>query len=193
MRDASTFPRNRDRLLEGDAAATFLAVIVAHPRVRRRVSTEHFSVDGTLIEARASMKSFKPKQDGETPPDDGAPPPGAGRNTEVDFRGERRTNGTHASTADPDARLFRESRGAGAVLCFMGHALMENRSGLVLDAELTRATGTAERLAALAVLEGVARDTGRRSAIGADKGYDTPREVRVSKPAGTVARTRQKS
>jgi hypothetical protein len=141
--------------------------------VRRLTSTDHFSVDGTLIEAWASMKSFKPKVEGEDPPEDGAPPSRAGRNAEVDFRGERRTNETHASTTDPDARLFRKSRGTGAVLCFMGHALMENRSGLVVDAELTRATGTAERLAALAMLEGVARDPGRRITIGADKGYDT--------------------
>ncbi len=171
--DASTFSKNRDRLLEGDAAAAFLAAIVAHPKVQRLVSTEHFSVDGTLVEAWASMKSFKPKLDEGERPDDGAPPPGAGRNAEVDFRGERRTNETHASTTDPDARLFRKSRGTGAVLCFMGHALMENRNGLVVDAELTRATGTAERVAALAMLEGVARDIGRRVTIGADKGYDT--------------------
>jgi len=171
--DASTFSKNRDRLLEGDTAAAFLAAIVAHPKVRRLVSTEHFSVDGTLIEAWASMKSFKPKVEGEDPPDDGAPPAGAGRNAEVDFRGERRTNETHASTTDPDARLFRKSRGTGAVLCFMGHALMENRNGLVVDAELTRATGTAERFAALAMLEGVACETGRRVTIGADKSYDT--------------------
>ncbi len=175
--DASAFSKNRDRLLAGDAAAALLAAIVAHPKVRRLTSTDHFSVDGTLIEAWASMKSFKPKVEGEDPPEDGAPPPGGlsggGRNAEADFRGERRTNETHASSTDPDARLFRKSRGTGAVLCFMGHALMENRSGLVADAELTRATGTAERLAALAMLEGVARDTGRRGTIGADKGYDT--------------------
>ena len=172
--DASTFSKNRDRLLAGDAAAAFLAAIVAHPKVRRLVSTEHFSVDGTLVEAWASMKSFRPKAEGEDPPDDGAPPEGGhGRNAEVDFRGERRSNETHASTTDPDARLFRKSRGTGAVLCFMGHALMENRSGLVVDAELTRAAGTAERLAALAMLEGVAHETGRRVTIGADKGYDT--------------------
>jgi hypothetical protein len=174
--DASTFSKNRDRLLAGEAAAAFLAAIVAHPKVRRLVSTDHFSVDGTLVEAWASMKSFRPKGDGEEPADDGpgngAPPSGAGRNAEVDFRGERRSNETHASTTDPDARLFRKSRGTGAVLCFMGHALMENRSGLIVDAELTRATGTAERHAALAMLEGVARETGRRVTIGADKGYD---------------------
>jgi transposase len=184
--DASTFSKNRDRLLAGDAAAAFLAAIVAHPTVRRLVSTDHFSVDGTLIEAWASMKSFRPKHEGGGPPDDGAPPEGGqGRNAEVDFRGERRSNGRHwsaigpsdngdhASATDPDARLFRKSRGTGAVLCFMGHALMENRSGLVIDAELTRSTGTAERLAALAMIEGVARETGRRVTVGADKGYDT--------------------
>jgi transposase len=173
--DASTFSKNRDRLLAGDAAAAFLVAIVAHPKVRRLVSTEHFSVDGTLIEAWASMKSFRPKTEAGAPPDDGAPPSGdgGGRNAEVNFRGERRTNDTHASTTDPDARLFRKSRGTGAVLCFIGHALMENRSGLVVDAELTRAAGTAERLAALAMLEGAARETGRRVTLGADKGYDT--------------------
>jgi transposase len=172
--DASTFSKNRDRLLAGDAAAAFLAAIVAHPKVRRLISTEHFSVDGTLVEAWASMRSFRPKAEGEDPPDDGTPPDGGrGRNAEVDFRAERRSNETHASTTDPDARLFRKSRGTGAVLCFMGHALMENRSGLVVDAELTRAAGTAERLAALAMLQGAARETGRRVTIGADKGYDT--------------------
>lgn len=109
----------------------------------------------------------------------------------MNFRGERRTNETHASTTDPDARLFRKSLGTGAVLCFMGHALMENRNGLVVDAELTRATGTAERLAALAMLEGVARETGRRVTIGADKGYDTAdfvMEVRELNAVPHVAR-----
>jgi transposase len=147
--DASTFSKNRDRLLAGDAAAAFLAAIVAHPKVRRLISTEHFSVDGTLVEAWASMRSFRPKAEGEDPPDDGTPPDGGrGRNAEVDFRAERRSNETHASTTDPDARLFRKSRGTGAVLCFMGHA-------------------------ALAMLQGAARETGRRVTIGADKGYDT--------------------
>jgi transposase len=190
--DASTFSKNRDRLLEGDAAAAFLAAILANPKVRRLVSTEHFSVDGTLIEAWASMKSFRPKTE-EDSSDDGAPLPGDGasRNAEVNFRGERRTNETHASTTDPDARLFRKSRGTGAVLCFMGHALMENRNGLVVDAELTRATGTAERLAALAMLEGVARETGRRVTIGADKGYDTAEFVMVVRELNAVPHVAQ--
>lgn len=174
--DASTFSKNRDRLLEGDAAAAFLAAIVAHPRVRRLISGEHFSVDGTLIEAWASMKSVKPKEAApaeDAPPDDeAAPPPPGGRNAETDFRSQRRTNETHASTTDPDARLFRKSRGTGAILGFMGHALMENRNGLVVDARLTRATGTAEREAALDMLK--SRAGGRRMTLGADKGYDAP-------------------
>jgi len=176
--DASSFSKNRDRLLEGEAAAAFLAAIVAHPKVRRLTSSDHFSVDGTLIEAWASMKSVKPKDAGDglaDPPDDASPPPDGdnrGRNAEVDFRGQRRTNETHASTTDPDARLYRKSPGVGAALCFMGHALMENRNGLIVDAELTRATGTAERVAALAMLEGVARDAGRRVTLAADRAYD---------------------
>jgi transposase len=114
--DASSFSKNRERLLAGDAAAAFLAAIVAHPKVRRLVSTDHFSVDGTLIEAWASMTRFRPQAAGEDPPDGGAPPEGGqGRNAEVDFRGERRSNETHASTTDPDARLFRKSRGTTAL------------------------------------------------------------------------------
>lgn len=175
--DASSFAKNRDRLLEGEAAAAFLTAIMAHPRVRRLTSSDHFSVDGTLIEAWASMKSVKPKaRAGEpaAPPDDTPPSDGAHRrrNAAVDFRHQRRTNDTHASTTDPDARLYRKSRGVGAALCFMGHALMENRNGLIVDAELTRATGTAERVAALAMLEGVARDGGPRVTLGADRAYD---------------------
>jgi transposase len=196
--DASTFSKNRDRLLAGDAAAGLLAAIVAHPKVRRLTSSEHFSVDGTLVEAWASMKSFKPKEPAAgagDPPSDGsgggdAPPPSGGRNAEVDFRGEKRTNDTHASTTDPDARLFRKSRGAGAVLCFMGHALMENRSGLVIDAELTRATGTAERVAAVAMLEGVARRTGRIT-VGADKGYDAAEFVMEARELGVTPHVAQ--
>jgi transposase len=191
--DASTFSKNRDRLLAGDAAAGLLAAIVAHPKVRRLTSSEHVSVDGTLVEARASMKGFKPREPaagaGDASPDDpggdDAPPPSGGRNAEVDFRGEKRTNDTHASTTDPDARLFRKSRGAGAVLCSMGHALMENRSGLVVDAEPTRATGTAERVAAVAMLEGVDRGTGRIT-VGADKGYDAAEFVMEARGLGVT-------
>src|SRR5215207_1474125 len=142
--DHSTFSKNRDRLLDGDVAAKFLSAVLARPRVKRLLSSDHFSVDGTLIEAWAAMKSFKPK-DGS-----GEPPP-SGRNAEVSFRGEKRSNETHASSTDSDARLYRKGNGKEAKLCFMGHALMENRSGLVLGACLTRADGQAERVAALAL------------------------------------------
>jgi transposase len=163
--DHSTFSKNRDRLLEGDIAAKFLASVLAQPRVKRLLSTEHFSVDGTLIEAWASMKSFRPK-DGS-----GEPPFGGGRNAEADFRGKTRSNETHASTTDPDARLYRKGAGKEAKLCFMGHALMENRSGLLVGACLTRADGHAERVAALALIEAHA-DRPRPITLGADKGYD---------------------
>jgi len=163
--DHSTFSKNRDRLLEGDIAAKFLSAVLGQPRVKRLLSTEHFSVDGTLIEAWASMKSFRPKDSSDEPPSDG------GRNAEVNFRGEVRSNATHASTTDPDARLYRKGAGKEAKLCFMGHALMENRSGLLVGACLTRADGHAERVAALAMIEPHA-DRPRPITLGTDKGYD---------------------
>jgi transposase len=141
--DHSVFSKNRDRLLEGDIAAKFLAAVLAQPRVKKLLSSEHFSVDGTLIEAWASMKSFRPKDGSDEPP-------GGGRNAEADFHGRKRSNETHASTTDPDARLYRKGKGKEAKLCFIGHGLMENRSGLIVDACLTRADGHAERVAALA-------------------------------------------
>ncbi len=137
--DPTTFSKNRDRLLEGDVARKFLAAIVAHPKVKRLLSTEHFSVDGTLIEAWASMKSFRPK-------DGSGDPPGPGRNSERDFHGEEPSNATHQSTTDPDARLYRKGAGREARLCFMGHALMENRNGLVVDGCLTPAAPPAARV-----------------------------------------------
>jgi transposase len=164
--DHSTFSKNRDRLLEGEIAARFLGAVLAQPRVKRLLSSEHFSVDGTLIEAWASMKSFRPKE----PPDAGSTPAG-GRNAPADFRGEKRSNQTHRSTTDPDARLYRKGPGMEAKLCFIGHGLMENRSGLIVDARLTRVSGHAERLAALDMIEGVA-DRPRAITLGADKGYD---------------------
>lgn len=162
--DQTTFGKNRDRLLAGDVAHKFLAGVLAHPKVKRLLSTDHFSVDGTLIEAWASMKSFRPK-------DGSGGPPAAGRNGEADFHGQSRTNDTHASTTDPDARLYRKGPGQEARLCFMGHALMENRHGLVVDACLTRADGHAERIAALHMIEPRAERPGRVT-LGADKGYD---------------------
>jgi hypothetical protein len=157
------FSKNRDRLLEGDIAQRFLAAVTGHAKVRGLLSDEHFSVDGTLIEAWASVKSFRPKEE-----DDG--PSGPGRNAERDFHGERRSNETHASTTDPDARLYRKGPGKEAKLAHMGHLLMENRSGLVVAARMTPATGRAEREAAIAMVEAV---PGRhRITLGADKGYD---------------------
>lgn len=165
--DHSTFSKNRDRLLEGDIAAKFLDAVLAQPRVKRLLSCDHFSVDGTLIEAWASMKSVKPKDGSDIPPAEGG-----GRNAEADFHGQKRTNDTHASTTDPEARLYRKGKGKEAKLCFMGHGLMENRHGLLVDACLTLADGHAERVAALHMIEPLA-DRPRRITLGADKAYDT--------------------
>jgi transposase len=164
--DHSVFSKNRDRLLEGDIAAKFLAAVLAHPRVKRLLSSDHFSVDGTLVEAWASMKSVRPKDGSDNPP-----PEGGGRNAEADFHGQKRSNETHASTTDPDARLYRKGRGKEAKLCFMGHGLMENRHGLLVDARLTFADGHAERVAALHMIEPHA-DRPRAITLGADKAYD---------------------
>ena len=147
-------------------AARFLATLLARPRVKRLLSSEHFSVDGTMIQAWSSMKSVKPIDD-----HDDLPPSSGGRNAEADFRGETRTNATHASTTDPEAKLYRKGPGMEARLAFLGHALMENRHGLVVDACLTQASGHAERLAALAMIERRA-DVPRALTLGADKGYD---------------------
>ena len=165
--DHSTFSKNRDRLLDGDVAARFLSAILAQPRVRRLLSSDHFSVDGTLVEAWASMKSFRSKDEPDRP--DGGD---GGRNPTIDFRAEKRSNATHASTTDPDAMLYRKGSGMEARLCFIGHGLMENRSGLLVDARLTRVSGHAERLAALEMIEPHA-DRSRTITLGADRGYDT--------------------
>jgi transposase len=164
--DHSTFSKNRDRLLDGEIAAKFLNAVLAQPKVKRLLSSEHFSVDGTLIEAWASIKSFKPKE----PPDGGAPT-GGGRNAPTDFKGQKRSNETHRSTTDPDALLYRKGPGMEAKLCFIGHGLMENRSGFLVDARLTRVSGHAERLAALDMIQHFA-DRPRAITLGADKGYD---------------------
>ena len=173
--DHSVFSKNRDRLLEGEIAAKFLAAVLAQPRVKKLLSTDHFSVDGTLIEAWASMKSVKPKEgSGEDRKEGSGEPPagGGGRNAEVDFHGQRRSNDTHASTTDPDARLYRKGQGKEAKLCFMGHGLMENRNGLLVDACLTLADGHGERVAALHLIEPRA-ERPRAITLGADKAYDT--------------------
>ncbi|CAJ0855759.1 hypothetical protein AMST5_04209 [freshwater sediment metagenome] len=172
--DHSVFSKNRDRLLDGDVAAKFLAAVLAQPRVKRLLSNDHFSVDGTLIEAWASMKSFTLKGADESPENKMDDPPSGGgrsRNREAHFHGEKRSNDTHASTSDPDARLYRKGAGKEAKLCFIGHALMENRSALFVDACLTKADGHAERVAALHMIEPRA-DRPRRITLAADKGYD---------------------
>jgi transposase len=166
--DPTTFTKNRDRLLEAEIADRFFAAVVRQAQLRRYISSEHFSVDGTLLEAWASHKSFKPK-DG---PNVGGPAARAGRNIEADFHGHKRSNQTHCSTTDPEALLARKSNAAAAKLCFAGHFLMENRNALIVDAELTQADGYAERATAIEMLARLPRRRRRRT-VAADKAYDT--------------------
>ena len=205
----TVFSKNRDRLLTTGIARKLMAAILAHEKVAPLLSDDHFSVDGTLVEAWASFKSFKPKPVSISPPpsDDPPPPPNTensngtdrtdiadgagdmtqttpstastapasdviGRNVERDFRGHAWSNATHASITDPDARLFRKGKGKSAQLCFMGHALMENRNGFAVEAEMTHADGYGERTAALAMLHRVDPGSTRQLTLGADKGYD---------------------
>ena len=181
----TVFTKNRDRLMTTDMSRKVMSAILAHREIAPLLSDEHFSVDGTLIKAWASMKSFQPKVEGALPHDEGPDDPSAheatpddqpahhrtetepmphpsrrNRNTEVDFKGEKRSNATHASTTDPEARLYKKSAGTGAVLCFMGHALMENRHGLIVQGDLTQADGHAERRAALDPRHGPRTDGG---------------------------------
>jgi len=165
--DASSFAKNRERFLAMEAATRFLAGVVAHPEVRRQMSRDHFSVDGTLIDAWASMKSFRPK-DGDHNDEGGGE--AGGRNAERDFRGETRSNESHASTTDPDARLYRKAAGQPSRLCFIGTALMENRNGLVVDGRLTRASGVSECLAGIDLADQHVRPGGT---LAGDKGFDT--------------------
>lgn len=164
--DHSVFSKNRDRLLDAEVAAKFMGAVLNHPKVKRFLSDEHFSVDGTLIEAWASLKSFRAKDGSDEPP---AP----GRNGERQFHGEKRKNDTHASTTDPDAKLYRKSNHAAAKLSYIGHALAENRHGLIVQADATSATSRAEREAALEMIERHDPGSERRLTLGADKGYDT--------------------
>ena len=163
--DHSSFTTNRDRLLAGEIAAKFLRAVLAQPRVKRLISSDHFSVDGTLIEAWASTKSFRKIDGGDNDPD------GPGRNAERGFHKEKRSNATHRSTTDPEARLYKKGDGRPARLCYMGHALMENRNGLAVDGGVTLATGTAEREATLQMLDR-RPNRRRRITLGADKAYD---------------------
>ena len=168
--DHSTYSKNRDRLIEHEVVRELFERVLDQARAKHLLSSEHFSVDGTLIRAWASHKSFVPK--------DGPPPPSSGprSNPEVDFKGQKRTRDTHQSKSDPDALLFRKSKQEGSIPCYMGHVLTENRNGLVVDTRLTQATGTAEREAALEMLCDLGGNT--RKTLGADKHYDTEEFVR---------------
>ena len=176
--DASTFSKNKARLLEHEVARRFFEAVLAAAQRRRLLSADQFTADGTLLEAWAALKSVQPRDGG------GGPPEAGGRNPSVDFHGEQRVNATHASTTDPEARLARKGTGKEARLCFAGHVLMENRSGLVVDVLVTEATGTAERDAAVEMLDHLPGQ--RRVTLGADKGYDARdfiaacREMRVT-------------
>ncbi|MCB1507196.1 MAG: IS5 family transposase [Hyphomicrobiaceae bacterium] len=204
----TVFTKNRDRLLNADIARKLMSAILVHERVAPLLSDDHFSVDGTLIEAWASFKSFKPKAGcGRGDPPNAPPPPdagnssgmgtteatakaytaeaankmtvadmtamnGIGRNVERDWRGQTWSNATHASITDPDARLYRKAKGRPAQLCYMGHAITENRNGFVVETTLTYADGTAERRAAITMLDALDPGSTRRITLGADKGYD---------------------
>lgn len=167
--DPTSFTKNRNRLLEADIADQFFAAVVKQATLRRYVSSEHFSVDGTLLEAWASHKSFKPKDD---EPGAGGPAARKGRNIEADFHGQKRSNQTHRSTTDPEALLARKSNAAPAKLSYAGHLLMENRNALIVDAELTAADGYAERATAIELLARLPKRARRRT-VAADKAYDT--------------------
>jgi transposase len=163
--DATVFSKNRDRLLEADVAKLFLQQVVEQAQARDFTSDEHFTVDGTLLEAWAGAKSFRPKEKPGNPPADDA------SNPRVDFHGERRSNQTHESTTDVEAKLARKGPGKEAKLSYSGHLLVENRNGLIVEAMAWEATGTAERDAALVMLEQIPGD--ERVTVGGDKGYDT--------------------
>lgn len=183
--DASTFSKNRDRLIEADIAVGFLENVVAKANEEGLLSSAHFSVDGTLLEAWASLKSFRPKDD---PPSED--PPSQGRNEEVDFRGEKRSNATHASTTDPEARMVKKGKGKEAKLSFTGHVLMENRNGLAVDGLVTQATGTCEREAALEMIEEIPGNN--RATVAADKAYDTRDFVKKCRASNVIPHVAQK-
>lgn len=214
----TVFTKNRDRLLTTEMSRKVMAAILAHREVAPLLSDEHFSVDSTLAKAWASMKSFQPKADTTLPHDDGpGDPPApdttpdtgpsetsaetdtmprntkAHRNAEVDFRGEKRSNATHVSKTNTEARLYKKSPCTGAVLCFMGHALMENRSGLIVQSDLTQADGHAERRAALDMIHRHSPGSSRRLTLGADKGYDAAGFVSDLRQACVTPHVAQKS
>ncbi len=162
--DPTTFTKNRDRLQNGEVFTKFMSKLLNHPQVRPLLSDEHFSVDGTLIEAWASQKSFRPKD-------------GSGDDDGANFHGQKRKNDTHVSTSDPDSRLYRKAAGREAKLSYMGHATMENRHGLAVAGMVTHANGTAERRASEIMLKAKSKAAGRRITAGEDKAYDTANHV----------------
>ena len=184
--DPSTFSKNRDRLIEADIALEFLTKVLAKADEEALLSAAHFSVDGTLLEAWASLKSFRPK---DAPPSE-EPPAQQGRNEEIDFHGEKRSNTTHASTTDPESRLAKKGKGKEAKLSYTGHVLMENRNGLAVDVNVTQATGTCEREAAVEMIEEIPGDN--RVTVGADKAYDTKDFVNQCRANNVVAHVAQK-
>jgi len=184
--DHSTFSRNRDRLLEHEVAKLFFQAIVTQAKCRHLMSPDHFTVDGTLIEAWASAKSFKAKDDDK----DDKPPPDDPGNPTVDFHGEKRCNDTHASTTDPDAKLARKGTGREARLSYSAHALMENRNGMLVDLQVAEANGRAEREVALQMLEET-KDKSRSITVGADKGYDTADFIAGCRDIGVVPHVAQ--
>jgi transposase len=181
----TTFTKNRDRLLSGDIAQAFFEAVLIHADSARLLSDEHFTVDGTLLEAWASHKSFQRKSDPTEPSD----PPEDGGNPTVDFKGERRTNATHQSTTDPDARLYKKARGREARLGYLGHVVMENRTGLIVDTLVTPATGTGERDASLVMIS--RRGGDHRITVGADKAYDTRDHVAQLRHLGATPHVAQ--
>ena len=181
--DVTVFTKNRERLLKSQIADGFYEQVLKQARDQQLLSTEHFTVDGTLIEAWAGQKSFQ-RKDGRKPPEDG------GSNPTVNFHGEPRRNDTHQSTTDPEALLYKKSRGSESKLCYLGHVLMENRNGMVVDTQLTRATGTAERDAALRMAARIPGGT-RRVTLGGDKNYDTKDFVAKLKEAAVTPHVAQ--
>jgi transposase len=170
----TVFTKNRDRLLDGVVAEQFFTLIVEQARSRKFLSDEHFTVDGTMIEAWAGQRSFQRKKSDDDAPN--PPPSDPGSNPTINFRKEKRSNETHESTTDPVARLYRKSGGSEAKLAYLGHAVTDNRNGLVVDVRLTQATGTAERDAAVSMME--QKPASKKVTLGADRGYDTKDHVR---------------
>jgi transposase len=177
--DPTTFTKNRDRLQQGDVFQKFMTKLLNLPQVKPLLSDAHFSVDGSLIEAWASQKSFRPR-DGSDDASDGS-----------NFHGQKRTNETHASTTDPESKLYRKAAGREAKLCYMGHVTMENRNGLAVAGRVTEANGTAERKASESMLEAKAQEAGHRVTAGADKAYDTADHIAALRVANVTPHVAQ--